>query len=488
MELSLHDLNEALMHFDEIFSEWVVAPLASVIFFDLAFWSDEIELPLVVCWLMAGAAWFTLYFRFINLRAFTHAIACVRGRYTREGDVGEISHFQALSAALSATVGLGNIAGVAIAVSLGGPGALPWMVLAGFLGMSSKFCECVLGQRYRIVDENGRVSGGGMVYLHRGLAELGWARTGKVLAVVFAFMCIGGSLGGGNMFQSNQSFTQFASVFPFFNSQAGAVMYGGMLVFFVGLVTLGGIRRIGEVAGILVPFMCCAYVLTGMVILAVHAGELGGAVMVMLHEALAPTSVAGGAVGAMIQGFRRAAFSNEAGAGSAAIVHSASATNEPVREGIVSLLEPFIDTVVVCTMTGLVLVVTGAYLAPDAGSGINMTSWAFESVFPWFKYVLSMIAVLFAFSTMISWSYYGERCWVSLFGERSAILYKVIFLFVGWAGCVLSLNAVVDFGDMMILGMSFPNIAGVLFLAGKVKADLTDYMQRLESGAIQRVN
>lgn len=472
---------------DGLFAAWIVAPIAAVAFFDLAFWSETIELPLVVVWLILGAGYFTIYFQFVNLRAFRHAIDCVRGHYTREGEAGEISHFQALSAALSATVGLGNIAGVAVAIGIGGPGAVFWMILAGLLGMSSKFAECTLGQKYRRIDEQGHVSGGAMVYLRSGLEELGRGKLGRVLSVVFAIMCVGGSFGGGNMFQANQSFAQFANVFPAADHAVGALLFGGVLVLLVAMVILGGIKRIGEVAGILVPMMCTVYVLTGLVILVMHAADLGDGLWVIVHDAFVPQAVAGGAIGSLIQGFRRAAFSNEAGSGSASIAHSAASTDEPIREGLVALLEPFIDTVVVCTMTGLVIVVTGAYAAPDAGSGITMTSWAFESVFPWFKYVLSVTAVLFAFSTMISWSYYGEQCWAMLFGARSVLAYKIIFLAFAWAGAIFTADAVIEFGDLMILGMAFPNIIGVVLLSRKVKADLDDYLGRLATGEIQRV-
>ncbi len=475
-----------LVELEALFSRFVVAPIEAVIFFDLAFWDDAVKLPLVVVWLILGAAFFTLRFQFVNLRGFRHALDCVRGRYTRPGEVGEISHFQALSAALSATVGLGNIAGVAVAVGLGGPGAVFWMVAAGFLGMSSKFAECTLGQMYKIVRDDGHVSGGAMHYLGAGLAERGLGGLGRVLAVVFAVMCIGGSFGGGNMFQANQSFAQFADVVPMFDNAPGAVLFGGVLALAVGLVIIGGIKRIGEVAGVLVPVMCSVYVLTGLVILLFHAGELASGLATIVGMAFAGDAAFGGFVGVLIQGFRRAAFSNEAGTGSASIAHAAAATDEPVREGMVALLEPFIDTLVVCTMTGLVIVVTGAWQSPEAGSGIAMTSWAFESVFPWFRYVLSVAAILFAFSTMISWSYYGEQCWVQLFGLRSILLYKVIFLLFAWTGAIFAADAVIAFGDAMILGMAFPNVIGVVLLSGKVSGALDDYLGRLRSGEMTR--
>jgi AGCS family alanine or glycine:cation symporter len=357
------------------------------------------------------------------------------------------------------------------------------MVLAGFLGLSSKFAEVTLAQRYRVRRSDGHVSGGGMHYLHIGLAELGWPRFGKVLATIFAVMCIGGSLGGGNMFQANQSFAQFANVFPAFASTEGAVLFGGFLSFVVGLVIIGGIKRIGEVASLLVPVMCVVYLVTGMVILALHASELPAAFATIVGQAFVPDAAWGGAVGVMIMGFRRAAFSNEAGCGSAPIAHSAAITNEPVRQGTVALLEPFIDTVIVCHMTGLVLVVTGAYAHPDAAGGIATTSWAFESVFPFFKYVLALTAFLFAFSTMISWSYYGEQCCAHLFGVRSLLPYKFVFLAFTWAGSVFAAQAVLDFGDLMILGMAFPNLVGVLLMSGKVKALMDDYFARLRAGA-----
>jgi AGCS family alanine or glycine:cation symporter len=410
----------------------------------------------------------------------------VRGRYTHPGEAGEISHFQALSAALSATVGLGNIAGVAVAVGLGGPGAVFWMVFAGFLGMSSKFAECTLGQKYRHTREDGHVSGGPMHFLRDGLAELGWPRLGAALAVIFAVMCIGGSFGGGNMFQANQSYAQVASVLPFFASKTGSILFGLILAAFVGTVIIGGIKRIGEVAATLVPFMCIVYVACGLWILLAHAGSVGHGLVTIVSSAFSWEAGTGGFVGVLIQGFRRAAFSNEAGTGSASIVHSAAQTDEPVREGVVALLEPFVDTIVVCTTTGLVLVVTGAHVSPDAGSGIQMTSWAFGTVFSWFPIVLSITAVLFAFSTMMSWSYYGEQCWVELLGVRSILAYKFIFLAFVVMGAVFHADAVIDFGDMMILGMAFPNLTGAIMLSGVVKKDLDRYLARLRAGEFRR--
>ena len=479
---------------ESFFKERIVASIDAVLFFDIAFWDNgseaEIQLPIVVLWLVLGALFFTIRFQFINFRGFRHAIDCVRGRYSQPGETGDISHFQALSAALSATVGLGNIAGVAFAVGVGGPGAVFWMVVAGFLGMSSKFVECTLGQKYRVLRADGRISGGPMHYLSDGLAEMGLGGLGRFLAVVFAVMCIGGSFGGGNMYQSNQAFAQVAKTFaesaPWLGSDAGAVGFGLLLALAVGTVIIGGIKRIGEVASVLVPVMCIIYVASGLLILAINAAAVPAAIGIVVREAFSFQAGLGGFVGVLIQGFRRAAFSNEAGVGSAAIAHSAAQTDEPVREGLVALLEPFIDTIIVCAMTGAVIVVTGAHAHPDAGTGIQMTSFAFATVFPWFPIVLSITAVAFAFSTMISWSYYGEQCWVQLFGLRSVLLYKLIFLLFTWAGAIFAAEAVVEFGDLMILGMAFPNIAGILLLTGRVKKDLDDYMRRLAAGEFQK--
>ena len=471
---------------EELFATYIVSPLDAVIFFDIAFGALGEPVPLVVLWLVLGSIFFTARFQFVNFRAFRHAVDCVRGRYTAPGAAGEITHFQALSAALSATVGLGNIAGVAVAVGVGGPGAIFWMIFGGFLGMSSKFAECALGQLYRVTRDDGHVSGGAMHYLRDGLAELGLARLGKVLATVFAVMCIGGSLGGGNMFQSNQSFAQISGVLPFMANTTGAMIFGLVMAAVVGVVIIGGIKRIGEVAAGLVPFMCITYVAAGGCILLANIGSLAPAVGEIVAEAFSWEAGAGGFVGVLIQGFRRAAFSNEAGTGSAAIVHAAARTEEPVREGIVALLEPFIDTVIVCSITGLVLVVTGAHEHPDAGSGIAMTSWAFASVFAWFPVLLSFIAILFAFSTMISWSYYGEQCWVRLFGIQTILVYKGIFLIFVWLGAIFQADAVIEFGDMMILGMAFPNLVGVVLLSGRVKRELDSYLEKLQAGVFQR--
>ena len=481
-------IGAVLTSVDQGFGANVVGPIAQVLFFDLIFWDNgadgDLKLPFIVFWLIAGATFFTLRFGFINIRAFKHALVVTTGHYDNPDDPGEVTHFQALSSALSATVGLGNIAGVAVAVAVGGPGAIFWMIVAGFLGMSSKFVECTLGQMYREVGDDGHVLGGPMRYLDRGLGQLGLPRLGRFLAILFALMCVGGSFGGGNMFQANQSYAQVANVLPIFAGGWGALTYGIILAFLVGIVIIGGIRRIGRVASFIVPAMCGIYLLAGLFIVISNFDQIAPAFGKIIGEAFSPEAGFGGMLGVLVTGFRRAAFSNEAGVGSASIAHSAAATDEPVREGIVALLEPFIDTIVVCTMTGLVVVVTGAHEG-GGEEGVLMTSKAFATVLPWFPKVLSLAVFLFAFSTMISWSYYGERCWTFLFGAQFSMVYKVLFLGFVVFGSVLKLGNVIDFSDLMILGMSFPNILGALLLSGKVSEALKSYWSRYKSGQMQ---
>jgi AGCS family alanine or glycine:cation symporter len=442
--------------------------------------------PFIVLWLVIGATFFTIYMGFINLKGIKHAYQLIRGDYDKPGDEGEVSHFQALVTALSGTVGLGNIAGVAVAISLGGAGATFWMIFAGFLGMSSKFVECTLGVKYRRLNDLGEVSGGPMYYLSEGLRRKGYAGLGKVLAVVFAILAIGGSFGGGNMFQANQSFAQLANVFPVFEGKG--FWYGLVVAFFVGTVIIGGIKKIASVTDKIVPFMVGIYVLTSLIIIFVNIAHIGDAFREIFAGAFTADGITGGVVGVLVVGFQRAAFSNEAGVGSAAIAHSAVKTDEPVSEGIVALLEPFVDTIVVCTMTALVLIFSGYAHDTQGLEGSALTSAAFSSVLPWFKYVLLVAIVLFAFSTMISWSYYGMKSWTFLFGNTKKMenLYKALFLVFVVLGASASLGAVIDFSDMMILGMAFPNILGLYFLSSEVKEDLKDYFKRLKSGEIKK--
>lgn len=475
----------------------LVSWIAAVFFYPV--WTSEAgtEIPLVVAWLVVGAVFFTIRMGFINIRGFKHAVDVVRGKYDNPDAEGEVSHFQALSSALSATVGLGNIAGVAIAVSLGGPGAVFWMIIAGFLGMSSKFTECTLGQKYREIRPDGRVMGGAMFYLQNGLAEVGkrtggaiYRPLGKFLAVSFAILCIGGSFGGGNTFQVNQSLNAVQESIPWLADHRW--VFGLIMAFFTGLVIIGGIKRIARTAEKIVPTMCGIYLLACLVILFKHFSEIPGAFMIIVDSAFNPSAAWGGFIGVLVTGFKRAAFSNEAGVGSAAIAHSAAKTNQPVREGIVALLEPFIDTIIVCTVTGLVIVITGHYAGgvaadvakpfADANNGAGLTSAVFGSEIAWFPHILSAAVVLFAFSTMISWSYYGERCWAWMFGDSSSSVYRWLFLLMVFLGSIITSTNVLDFGDLMILGMAFPNILGLYFLAGGVKVDLDEYLNKLKNG------
>jgi AGCS family alanine or glycine:cation symporter len=468
--------------------------LSAVFFYDMIFWDNApgdpgLVLPLAVFWLVLGAIFFTFRMGFINIRAFGHAIQVTRGKYDDPKDAGEVSHFQALATALSATVGLGNIAGVAIAVSIGGPGATFWMIVAGLLGMTSKFTECTLGQQYRRVRADGRLMGGAMYYLSNGLAEMNMPRLGKVLAVLFAILCIGGSIAGGNSFQVNQSLNAVQETVPFLTEQPW--IYGAVMTVMAGIVIIGGVRRIAQVADKIVPFMCVAYVLTCLLIIFDNIANLGTAFGVIFSGAFTPEAGYGGFIGVLVTGFQRAAFSNEAGVGSAAIAHSAAKTEYPVREGIVALLEPFIDTVVVCTMTALVIVFSGAYNNPEyAGiiasrQGAALTSRAMGEHYTWVPYMLSLAVFLFAYSTMISWSYYGERCWAYLFGDRSSTSYRVLFLTFTFLGSIITAVNVLNFGDLMILGMAFPNILGLFLLHGKVRAELKEYWRKLKSGEIK---
>ena len=444
------------------------------------------DVPIVVVWLVFGAVYFTFRMNFINFRGFKHAIGLVKGDYDDPNDKGEVSHFQALTTALSATVGLGNIAGVAIAISIGGPGATFWMIVAGLLGMSAKFVECTLGVKYRKLDENGEVSGGPMYYLRDGLAKYNMAGFGKVLAVLFAILCIGGSFGGGNMFQANQAYEILGAQFPMMADNGP--LFGVILAILVGAVIIGGIKSIANVTDKIVPFMAVLYVGAALVVIFANFGQIGTVFALIFDGAFNSDAALGGVIGVLIQGFRRAAFSNEAGVGSASIAHAAAKTSEPVSEGIVSLLEPLIDTVVICTMTALVIIITGHHVDTGGLGGVQLTSSAFGSVISWFPYLLVMAIFLFAFSTMVSWSYYGLKSWEYLFGKSkfSEYSYKIIFLIFIVIGSSVSLGAVLDFSDMMILAMAFPNILGLLFLSKEVRSDLDSYFARLKSGEIKK--
>ena len=455
--------------------------LSKVVFFPIfkgEFNGVGIEVPFVLLWLGGAAVFLTFYFKFINLRGFALALKAVRGKYSKPDDPGEISHFQALTAAVSGTVGLGNIAGVAIAISVGGPGAAFWMVVMGLCGMTSKFAECTLGVRYRQIDKHGRVHGGAMHYLTRGFAERGLGPLGKTLAVFFGICAVGASFGGGNMFQINQATSQLVDVTggPESWFAANRWVAGAIVAVLVGLVIIGGITRIGVITASLVPAMTALYIVGCLFVLGTHADKILPTFGLILGSAFSGSAVAGGFIGTLLQGIRRAAFSNEAGIGSAPIAHAAVKTRYAASEGLVALLEPFIDTVIICTMTALVVIVTGDYLH-RGDEGIKITSDSFASVVPWFKYVLSAAVILFALSTLITWSYYGLQAWKFLFGKSavSDLCYKLLFCLVIVFGAAMSPSKVIDFSDAMLFSMSFANLIGVYLLLPVIRRELAKF-------------
>jgi AGCS family alanine or glycine:cation symporter len=491
--------------------------IGSLVFYPVVIAGNPVPIVLIV--LLLGALFFTLYFKFANVRLLRVAINAAKGTYDSidhhtvevvagdptpggdvfespqaEGVVGEVTHFQALTAALSATVGLGNIAGVAVAIAIGGPGATLWMILAGFLGMSTKLVEATLGVKYREVGEDGKIYGGPMYYLKKGLKEKNIGGLGKVLAGLYAVFVVGGSFGGGNMFQSNQAASQLKVLFGVENG----FWFGVLMAILVGVVIIGGIKRIGQVTERVVPFMGILYIGAAIVIIVMNYEVVPQGVYEIWSSAFGNKAVVGGVIGVMIQGFRRAAFSNEAGVGSASIAHAAVKTRFPASEGIVASIGPFVDTVVICTMTALVIVVTNiknnlfAYGNLEGSNvvlnstgkkvgGVDLTSIAFDSAIPNFSLVLTVAVILFAFSTMLSWSYYGIQGWKYLFGKGrvSDLTYKTLFLFVVIVGASSSLNSVIEFSDAMIFAMVFPNIIGLLFLAPKVKTELNKYLKAI---------
>lgn len=506
---------------DTIFKDYT-GWFVDFIFYEIPF-SETFQIPWVLIVLVGGAVYFSIYFKLINFTGFPTAIKVVMGKYEdiekhgvdtlyadptpneghdmpetlrNEGADGEVSHFQALTAALSATVGLGNIAGVAVALSIGGPGATFWMVVAGLLGMASKFAECTLGVKYRDVGPDGTVYGGPMYYLKKGLKEKNLGGLGKVLAVIFSIFVIGGSFGGGNMFQANQAAAQFTKLFGLEGGNAG-FYFGIIMAILVAVVIIGGIKRIASVTEKIVPFMAGIYVLGALIILGANWMYIDDAFGLIFEGAFSGLGIAGGLVGVMIQGIRRGAFSNEAGVGSAAIAHSAVRTKYPASEGIVALLEPFVDTVVICTMTALVIVITNFHIGfveygNEVTEGVELTATAFDSVIPHFSIVLTIAVILFAFSTMISWSYYGMQGWKYLFGKGKVtdLVYKILFLFFVIVGASISLGSVINFSDAMIFAMVVPNIIGVLLLTPVIKRELKRYMnainkkeEALEEGA-----
>ncbi|QDV24859.1 alanine/glycine:cation symporter family protein [Aureliella helgolandensis] len=476
------------------------------------------RVPFVLILLVSGALFFTLAFGFINIRLLPFATQVVSGKFDSieklgttpvkhvdlneldgdivdtirdESETGEVSHFQALATAVSGTVGLGNISGVAVAVAMGGPGATFWMIICGLLGMSTKFVECTLGVKYRDLERDGTVHGGPMYYLHKGLGEMGLGPLGRILGIVFAILCIGASFGGGNAFQANQAAAQIKTMMHLEGGAAGAAI-GVVMALLVGVVIIGGIKRIATVTEKVVPLMAIIYVLAALVIIIVNIQSVPEAFVQIFEGAFSPSAGLGGIVGVIVVGFQRAAFSNEAGAGSAAIAHSAVRTRYPASEGVVALLEPFIDTVVICTMTALVIVlfnINGLFPYSEANNaavmvngtplgGVDLTSAAFDSVLPGFRYVLTIAIILFAFSTMISWSYYGLQSWKYLFGRslQSDIAYKVVFCLFIVVGAGATLDSVIRFSDAMILALVFPNMLGLLLMFPKVRSELHRYL------------
>lgn len=467
-------------HVNDIFKP-AVEFLDKIIFWDLAkvLGLDlGVKVPFVVVWLLIGGIFFTIRLRFINIRGFTHAIQIVSGKFSKKEDSGEVTHFQALATALSATVGLGNIAGVAVAISVGGPGATFWMIMAGFLGMSLKFSECTLGIKYRKIFPDSSVSGGPMYYLSRGLEMKNLKWLGKILAPLYAVIIILASFGGGNMLQSNQAFAQLTEVAPFLDGKG--VFVGLFLAFMVGLVIIGGIRSIARVTARIVPFMAIIYVVTALIVIFVNIKEVPEGLLLILKGAFGQSALKGGIIGVLITGIQRGAFSNEAGIGSASIAHSAAKTEIPVREGYVALLEPFIDTVVICTMTALIIIFTGVYHDAEGMAGAPLTSKAFATVFSWFPYLLALAVFLFAYSTMISWSYYGQKGFNFLFGrvfgrKKSTLIYQVVFLMFVALGAASQLNEVISFSDMMILALAFPNLIGLYIFVPEIVQEVKRY-------------
>lgn len=491
------------------YTQWFV----DFIFYEIPITSD-FQIPWVVIILIGGAIYFTFYFRLINFTGFRTAIKVVRGDYEdiealgadklyknvdsdeqkevlqdaiqEEGAAGEVTHFQALTTALSATVGLGNIAGVAVAISIGGPGATFWMILGGFLGMATKFTECTLGVKYRDVGEDGTIYGGPMYYLRKGLEEKGMKTFGKILAFTFAVLITCGAFGIGNLFQANQASAQFASLFELNESQT--LWVGAVLALVVGMVIIGGIKRIAKVTEKLVPFMAVLYILSALIIIGINFSHLGDAFLAIFNGAFTGEGIAGGAVGVMIQGIRRSTFSNEAGMGSAPTAHAAVKTKYPASEGLVALLEPFIDTVVICTITALIIIIANfdsniVEYGVEVSEGVKITAAAFDSVIPHFSIALTIAVILFAVSTMISWSYYGAQGWMYIFGKgkKTRMIYNILFCLAIWVGSGISLGAVVDFADAMNFGMAIPNIIGVIILASVVRNELKKYQDAIKT-------
>lgn len=471
---------------DQIF-EPIANGIASVVFYSVPI-SDTLDVKLILIWLVLAALFFTFYLGFINIRYFWHAVQVVRGKFDADSTDGQISSFQALMTSMAATVGLGNIAGVAVAISIGGPGAALWMVIMGLFGMSVKFAEVMAGVKYRHRPDPERpeeVYGGPMYYLRDAFTNRNIPYLGTLMAGLFAVFCMIGALGAAALFQTNQSFQQLLNISggeaSFFADKAW--MFGLFMVALAGVVIIGGIKSIANVSGRIVPLMGGIYIIMGLVVVGIHIGDLPHALGVIIDGAFTPEAGLGAVLGALLTGVQRASFSNEAGLGSAAVSQASVRTNEPVEQGFVGMLGPFIDTVIVCSVTAIVIVITGAYEAGSGIEGVELTSRAFGSAVEWFPYLLALIVFLFAYSTIIGWYYIGVKGFSYIFGERAMVenVYKLIFCVFIVIGAASTLDSVILFTDAMVLGMAIPNLIGLYMLAPEIKRDVKEYMAKIKA-------
>ena len=459
--------------------KWLVDVLAAGLFLNIG------GFPFIVLWLIVGSVFFTLYLKFVNVRLFGHAVRVACGDFEGASDKsGEVSHLQALLSALSATVGLGSIAGISVGIAIGGPGAVFWIVAAGLLGMSSKFAEVTLSMCYRKIDANGKVYGGPFQYLRDGLNDIGWPKLGKALSLLFAVFCLGGALGGGNMFQSNQAVKILTDTFaPLHNMGVLLSLAMAALVF---VVLIGSIKRIASVAEKIVPLKGFLYLICVSIILVANASKIAPALWAIITQAFHPTAVGGGVIAMLAISFKRASFANEAGLGSAPIAHSTARTQEPVSEAAIALLEPFFAAII-ALLTGLMVTVTGTYAGAQASDGVLIASRSFATVSSWFPAMLAVNVCIFAYSTTIGWSYYGEIAWSYLLGAgRWKRVYMLVFCTATFLGGILKFGVVLDFSDLLILGMSLPNLIGVYMLRRRVKSEMQSYIAKLKAGTLKK--
>ena len=449
----------------------VVGWLSAILFYDIG------GFPFIVLWLVVAACFFTLYLKGVNFRLLKHAVQVVSGKFDKHGDTGEVSHLQALFSALSATVGLGSIAGISVGVAIGGPGAIFWVVVAGLLGMATKFAEVTLSMCYRKVDANGKIYGGPFQYIEGGMRDIGLSGAGRGLAILFAIFCLGGAIGGGNMFQSNQAVKIMTDTFAPLKEYGWAVSLAfAALVFFA---LLGSIKRIAKVADGVVPRKGILYLICAVVVVGVNIDQLPNAMALIFNEAFTGDAATGGFIGMIAIAFKRGSFANEAGLGSAPIAHATAKTEEPVREAAVALLEPLFAALI-ALLTGLMVVISGAYAGAAAEDGVLIASRAFASVSSWFPIMLALNVLVFAYSTAIGWSYYGEIAWSYLFGRKAIKLYQVLFCIATFLGGIMHFGIVLDFSDLLVLGMALPNIIVLYLLRGRIKHEMNSYMARYQ--------